>query len=79
MLHVEVMGRPAKFEGSVGVMGTYPHKGNGQIARDGFTTIKDVNEFGQEWHGRFKRRMETSFIGNNQGNLVSYKPIHSCR
>jgi hypothetical protein len=23
MIHVEVMGRPAKFEGSVGVMGTY--------------------------------------------------------
>jgi len=52
MIHVEVKGRPSKFEGSVGVMGTYPHPGHGRVARDGHTVMQDVNEFGQEWQVR---------------------------
>jgi hypothetical protein len=52
MVHVEVKGRPTKFEGSVGVMGTYPHTGHGRVARDGQTVIQDVNKFGQEWQVR---------------------------
>jgi hypothetical protein len=52
VVHVEVKGRPTKFEGSVGVMGTYPHKGHGRVARDGQTVIQDVNAFSQEWQVR---------------------------
>jgi hypothetical protein len=52
MVHVEVKGRPTKFEGSVGVMGTYPHTGHGRVARDGQTVIHDVNTFSQEWQVR---------------------------
>jgi hypothetical protein len=48
MVHVQVKGRAAKFEGSVGVMGTQPFKGHGRVARDGQTVIQDVNDFGQE-------------------------------
>jgi len=36
-----------KFEGSVGLMGSYPH---GEfIGRDGKTVFTDMNAFGQEW------------------------------
>jgi len=52
MIHVEVKGRPSQFEGSVGIMGTYPHSGHGRVARDGTTVVQDVNEFGQEWQVR---------------------------
>jgi len=42
---------PTKFEGSVGLMGSYP---DGQmLARDGSTIMEDTNKFGIEWqvHG----------------------------
>jgi len=39
-----------KFEGSVGLMGSYPH---GEfIGRDGNTVFTDMNAFGQEWQIR---------------------------
>jgi Holliday junction resolvase-like predicted endonuclease len=52
MVHVEVKGRSTKFEVSVGVMGTHPHKGHGRVARDGQTVIHDLNELCQEWQVR---------------------------
>jgi hypothetical protein len=53
MVHVEVTGRPQEMAmGSVGLMGTYPAKRHGRVARDGFTLVQDANEFGQEWQVR---------------------------
>lgn len=39
-----------KFEGSVGLMGSYPH--GETVGRDGMTQYTDMNEFGQEWQVR---------------------------
>lgn len=49
MVHVNVQGSPKNFEGSVGVMGTYPALHHGKIARDGVTFVHDSDSFAQEW------------------------------
>jgi len=39
-----------KFEGSVGLMGSYPH--GEAVGRDGKTVFTDMNAFGQDWQVR---------------------------
>jgi len=49
MVHIFVKGFD-KFEGSVGVMGTYPStRHQGRFARDGVTFLKEHDEFAEEW------------------------------
>jgi hypothetical protein len=58
MVHVEVTGRPQELAmGSTGLMGTYPAKRHGRVARDGFTFVQDANLFGQEWQVRDNEAM----------------------
>ena len=52
MVHINVVGSPMNFEGSVGVMGTYPALHNGKIGRDGITFISDPDQFSEEWQVR---------------------------
>jgi len=53
MVHVEVIGRPREMAmGAVGLMGTYPAKGHGRVARDGFTAMQAAGDFGLEWQVR---------------------------
>jgi len=49
MVHVDVKGSSHNFEGSSGLMGTYPSKHHGKIARDGLTFIREPDMFAQEW------------------------------
>jgi hypothetical protein len=49
MLHVNVFGSLYNFEGSTGVMGTYPSEHHGKIARDGITYIREPDTFAEEW------------------------------
>jgi len=49
MIHVDVAGSDANFQGSAGLMGTYPAMHHGKIARDGVTYIRDSDEFAEEW------------------------------
>jgi len=39
--------KSASFEGSLGLMGSYPH--GAKLSRDGKKEIEDLNDFGQEW------------------------------
>lgn len=39
-----------KFEGSIGLMGSYPH--GETLGRNGTTVFTDMNEFGKEWQVR---------------------------
>ena len=52
MVHVNVKGTAKSFEGSVGVMGTYPALHHGKIGRDGTTYIPDVVVYATEWQVR---------------------------
>ena len=52
MVHVDVVGNAKSFEGSVGVMGTFPALHHGKIARDGVTFIMDPVNFTEEWQVR---------------------------
>ena len=49
MVHVNVEGSPENFEGTVGVMGTFPAMHHGKIARDGYTFVQDPDTFAEEW------------------------------
>jgi hypothetical protein len=49
MIHVDVKGSDKSFNGSSGLMGTYPSEHHGKIARDGQTYLSDPNIFAQEW------------------------------
>ena len=49
MLHVDVKGSDENFQGSVGLMGTYPAEHHGKIARDGVTFLREADTFSEEW------------------------------
>ena len=49
MIHVDVSGSHTNFQGSSGLMGTYPAMHHGKIARDGVTFLREPDEFAEEW------------------------------
>ena len=49
MIHVNVKGSYGTFDGSAGLMGTYPSEHIGKLARDGQTNVQDADIFAQEW------------------------------
>jgi len=49
MIHVDVKGSARSFNGSSGLMGTFPAQRSEKLARDGKTQLKNVDDFAQEW------------------------------
>ena len=49
MIHVDVAYSDVNFQGSAGLMGTYPALHHGKIALDGVTFICDSDESAEEW------------------------------
>ena len=82
MLHVDVKGSDEHFQGSVGLMGTYPAEHHGKIARDGVTFLRDPDTFSEEWQvleSEVKLFQENRFPQHPQVCTPAVKPTASQR
>jgi hypothetical protein len=82
MLHVDVKGSDEQFQGSVGLMGTYPAEHHGKIARDGVTFLRDPDTFSEEWQvleSEVKLFQENRFPQHPQVCTPAVKPTATQR